>query len=56
MCIRDRVNTQGVVKVTDFGLARLVEGGEPGSTNGGTIGYMPPEQMNLEDLDARTDE
>ncbi len=50
------VNTQGIVKVTDFGLARLVEGGEPGSTNGGTIGYMPPEQMNLEDLDARTDE
>ncbi|MBQ9021396.1 MAG: serine/threonine protein kinase [Eggerthellaceae bacterium] len=50
------INRQGEVKVTDFGLSKLsnAEGYERAA--GGTIGYMPPEQMNLEAPDARCDE
>lgn len=50
------INTQGQVKVTDFGLARLAGEAGYGSAAGGTIGYMPPEQMNQYDLDERCDE
>lgn len=50
------VDHQGQVKVMDFGLARLsgVQGFQAAA--GGTIGYMPPEQMMREALDARCDE
>lgn len=50
------VNQQGQVKVTDFGLATLADANGCGTTGGGTIGYMPLEQMRQESLDARADE
>ena len=50
------INEQGQVKVTDFGLATLADAAGLGTTGGGTIGYMPLEQMRREHLDARTDE
>ena len=50
------INTQGQAKVTDFGLATLADASGAGTTGGGTIGYMPLEQMRREHLDARTDE
>ena len=50
------VNAKGEVKVTDFGLATLADVSGTGTTGGGTIGYMPLEQMRREHLDARSDE
>jgi len=50
------INRQGQVKVTDFGLATLSDAMGFGHANGGTIGYMPLEQMRQESLDARCDE
>ncbi len=50
------VNRQGQVKVTDFGLATLADASGCGTAGGGTIGYMPLEQMRQERLDARCDE
>ncbi|MBQ9954808.1 MAG: serine/threonine protein kinase [Eggerthellaceae bacterium] len=50
------VNAKGQVKVTDFGLATLADAGGRATTGGGTIGYMPIEQMRLEPLDERTDQ
>ena len=50
------INRQGQVKVTDFGLATLADAGGFGAAGGGTIGYMPLEQMRGENLDARCDE
>ncbi len=50
------VTDKGVVKVTDFGLATLMDASGQGSAGGGTIGYMPLEQICQEPLDVRTDE
>ena len=50
------VNLQGQAKVTDFGLATLADASGAGTTGGGTIGYMPLEQIRREHLDARSDE
>ncbi len=50
------ITKSGVVKVTDFGLATLMDASGLGFTGGGTIGYMPLEQMRLQPLDVRTDE
>lgn len=50
------INRQGEVKVTDFGLATLADANGTGRAGGGTIGYMPPEQMRSEALDVRCDE
>lgn len=50
------VNPKGTPKVTDFGLAALMDGSGSGTTGGGTIGYMPLEQMRRQPLDVRTDE
>ena len=50
------IDHQGQVKVMDFGLARLSNAQGFQSAAGGTIGYMPPEQMMRESLDARCDE
>jgi len=50
------VTTQGVVKILDFGIAKPIasediDWAEPS----GTTGYMSPEQVRKEKLDARTD-
>ena len=50
------INKKGIVKVTDFGLATLTDASGQGTAGGGTIGYMPLEQMRQQPLDARTDE
>lgn len=50
------INRQGQVKVADFGLSQLSHAAGYGRAAGGTIGYMPLEQMRLEVCDARTDE
>ncbi|MEG2517701.1 MAG: serine/threonine-protein kinase [Raoultibacter sp.] len=50
------INRQGQVKVTDFGLATLSDAAGFRQAGGGTIGYMPPEQMRSDNLDARCDE
>lgn len=50
------INRDGQVKVTDFGLARLAGDSGYGAAAGGTIGYMPPEQMRGRELDERCDE
>lgn len=50
------ISRQGDVKVTDFGLATLSDSAGFGQAGGGTIGYMPLEQMRLESLDERCDE
>lgn len=49
---------QGAVKLLDFGLAKQIEeegGAAPQSSLTGTTGYMSPEQMRGEPLDARSD-
>lgn len=50
------INAEGIVKVTDFGLSTLMDSSGQGVTGGGTIGYMPLEQMRQQRLDVRTDE
>lgn len=50
------INHQGQVKVTDFGLSKLSNAQGYSHAAGGTIGYMPLEQMRLQPLDARCDE
>ena len=50
------INSKGVVKVTDFGLSTLLDATGHGTAGGGTIGYMPLEQMRQQKLDGRTDE
>ena len=50
------IDHKGRVKVTDFGLAKLAGASGFGAAGGGTIGYMPLEQMRGELLDVRCDE
>lgn len=50
------IDTSGQVKVSDFGVSELVDPQGFTGAKGGTIGYMPPEQMRCQDLDQRCDE
>ena len=50
------IDMSGHVKVSDFGLARLSNVGGYDSASGGTIGYMPLEQISRQALDERCDE
>ena len=50
------VNRNGACKVSDFGVSELADAQGFRKASGGTIGYMPPEQMNGHMLDERTDE
>lgn len=50
------INHNGACKVTDFGVAELADAQGFRKASGGTIGYMPLEQMGGRELDERTDE
>ncbi len=50
------VARDGAVKVADFGIAALTDAGGEAWAAEGTLGFMPPEQLLGEPLDARTDE
>ena len=47
----------GVVKIVDFGLAKLIDQSKlsSGDTTGGTLLYMSPEQLNNDHVDGRAD-
>ena len=50
------ISREGVIKVADFGVAELTGIGGSARGSGGTLGFMPPEQLRGGVLDERTDE
>ncbi len=51
------INTEGTVKVTDFGIAKLVDSAHKTRTGqgAGSLYYMSPEQIQHGDIDGRSD-
>lgn len=49
------IDTTGAVKLGDFGMASLASAAGWEGARGGTVGYMPPEQLRCSLVDERTD-
>jgi serine/threonine-protein kinase len=49
------IDQSGTVKLCDFGMATLASAAGYGDARGGTIGYMPPEQIRGDLVDERAD-
>lgn len=49
------IDRQGTVKLADFGMSTLASAAGYGDARGGTVGYMPPEQIESMLVDERAD-
>ncbi|MBP3884714.1 MAG: serine/threonine protein kinase [Olsenella sp.] len=49
------INHAGTVKLCDFGMASLASASGYGGARGGTVGFMPPEQIRGDMVDERCD-